>query len=281
MGLFGGSDTTSTVTSEPWEEQQPYLEETFQLADDWYGDGESNVAGFTDNQLTSQQQALDYADGSAGELYDQSNQTLSTLADPQSNEAINQLSSGEVNMDAYNASADELTRRMTDNFNENIIPGISRNNLSSSGIPTSRQGIATQQAATEFNQDLGDQLGTMYESAYTDAQNRQGEGAQLELDSLNSSLSGAQGVQDLGLVESQIYGDVGSEQQQLEQQQIDDEYNQIVQYQNLVDGDYGGTTTSTTSGGSDPTGALVGAAVGGAYGGAQGASVGSSLGGLL
>lgn len=106
-------------------------------------------------------------------------------------DTLNDLMSGNVNLDAYDKVADSITSRMSRNFNENIVPNIRRNSLNRSGVPTSRMNIPTQQAASRFSQDLGDTLNSLYLPAYQQAQQQRQAGAGMWSDALNRQLSAA------------------------------------------------------------------------------------------
>lgn len=65
-----------------------------------------------------------------------------------------------------------ITRRVTNNLNRNILPGVNQNAIAAGGMGGSRQGIAQGLAVGETNQGLSDSLSTLYGNAYEVDQNR-------------------------------------------------------------------------------------------------------------
>jgi hypothetical protein len=137
--------------------------------------------------------------------------------------ALNQYLSGQVNLDAYNPIANQITQRFGQAFNESVIPGIRRGSLLGAGRPTSRANIATTQAADRFGQGLGESLSSLYLPAYQQAQSNIGTGLGL-----------AGQVGSLGLLPSQIYQDIGGQRQQLQQQSYDSPYTALSRYGSLL-----------------------------------------------
>src|SRR3990167_5561616 len=79
MGMFGDKETTTKT--EPWKEQQPYLEEIFREAQRLYGGGmpDQRLAGFNVNELWAQQNMLNWAKGAGTDMANQAQGSLGFL----------------------------------------------------------------------------------------------------------------------------------------------------------------------------------------------------------
>lgn len=284
---LGGGKSRSNQSSYIDKTQLPYLNTGWEGARNLLtGSSPQNmVAGFT----PAQQQAQDYAAQYAGQIPSLVNQTAQQgqqLAGPTSFErygnaiapysfgslanqmggpsgqygnTLNQLMSGNVNLDPYNQMADSITQRMSKSFNENVIPSIRRNSMQASNVPTSRASIPTQQAASQFSQDLGSTLNSLYLPAYQQAQQQMGQGAGLYGDAMNRSLQAAttgagllgQGSQlgsnnlynamsfapqlaEFGMMPSNILNQIGGQQQGLNQQYLNAPWDAQSRYTQLI-----------------------------------------------
>jgi len=286
-----------SVTTTPWSSQIPYLESAFRDANKLYSSGQlGQVAPMNQFQNTANNLALGQAGNIAG-LSGQGYGGISNLLNMQAptagsatynpSSALNSMLSGNVNFGAYDPIANAITNRMTNAFNQTVVPSIRRNSLAASGLPTSRMGLATGQAGSQFEQNLGDTLGNLYGGAYQDAMNRQaqGVGALQNINALNENARqfGGQNalnaynaqtgnignalqlmpqIASLGLMPSSLYSGIGSQLQSQQQNEMNQAQNALSQFQGLISGNYGGTQTTS---GYDPTGMLIGAGLG-AYG---------------
>ena len=300
MNSGGG---TTTTTSTPWSSQIPYLEQSFRDANRLYSEGSlGQVAPLNAYQNTANQLALGQAGnmaGLGGAAYGgisnlmNSNAPTAGSATYTPSSALSSMLSGNVNLNAYNPVADAITNRMTNAFNQTVVPSIRRNSLQASGVPTSRMGLQTSQAGNQFSQNLGDTLGNLYGGAYQDAMNRQSQGVGylgglnqlneqarqyggnnalnaygMNMSNLGNALGMMPQVASLGLMPSQIYSNIGNQLQTQQQNELEQQQNALRQFQGLISGNYGGTQT-VTGPSSNPAGALIGLGLG-AYGNQNG-----------
>ena len=91
-------------------------------------------------------------------------------ADP--TRALQQSLSGQVNTSTLDPVVNNAMRRMTENFNEQVMPGINQGAVAAGQYGGSRQGIAQGLAAKGLAYGMGDTAANMYNSAYQDAQSR-------------------------------------------------------------------------------------------------------------
>ena len=86
-------------------------------------------------------------------------------------DAYGKLLSGNVNTDPYNATFDAASHRLTDNFNNAVMPAIGQGATVAGQYGGSRQGVAEGLAAKGLGQAQSDLAANMYGNAYTQAQN--------------------------------------------------------------------------------------------------------------
>lgn len=245
----GGGAQTQTTTSEPWKAQQPYLQSIFQTAEQlsqkplqaYQGD---TFAGKTGYDQTSQQQIL-----AAG-------QTGQGIA----NQAVNALPTGlnapDVANNSYvqNAIAAGMTP-VIQNFTRQIMPSI-RSGASSAGqYGSTRQAIVEGNAINDLTRNLADTAQQAEMQAYDT-------GMRSYLQTLGLMPS----MQQMQTFQGNLTSQVGAQERAFEQQKINDalqkwNFQQMEPWQRLgmfkdaVGGNYGGTATSTTSGGGQSTAA--------------------------
>lgn len=87
--------------------------------------------------------------------------------------ALSSLLSGRVNTSALDPVADNAMRRMTENFNEQVMPGIRGGAVASGQYGGSRQGVAEGLATKGLNYGISDMLANMYNNAFNTAQQNQ------------------------------------------------------------------------------------------------------------
>jgi hypothetical protein len=281
--MSGGSSSPSktTTTSEPWKEQKPYLLDVFKQAQNQYNAPGpeyfpySTVAGTSPATEWAQQ----YITGTGRDQLQQSaNSALGALN-------FNLNSTQDIQNNPYLASAIEAAQRpLVQQFSDagGVLSGIRDQFQGAGQFGSTRQGIGEGIAAGRLQQQLGDISATMGNEAYMRG-----------LDASVKSLAFLPQIQEGLIAPAKAVDAVGQQQQQMEQAYLNDLINrfnyyqnlpaaQLAQYQNLVQGSYGGTTTQQlpTSGGTSPlSGALGGAATGAAIGGPWGALAGGILGG--
>lgn len=87
--------------------------------------------------------------------------------------ALSSLLSGRVNTDALDPVADNAMRRMTESFNEQVMPGIRGGAIASGQYGGSRQGVAEGLASKGLSYGISDMIANMYNNAYNTAQQNQ------------------------------------------------------------------------------------------------------------
>lgn len=112
---------------------------------------------------------------------------LSSLGSSDPSQANAQLLSGKVNNQYLDAQADNITKRLNRNLQENILPGIGQGATMAGQYGGSRQGIAQGKAIGDTNDNLANALTNMYSSANEAAQGRMA-GAAGQLTGVGASL---------------------------------------------------------------------------------------------
>lgn len=297
LASFGGlrkgessqpSSTTTVQKADPWEGQQPYLKDVFAEAQRQYQSGtptyyQGQKTASVDPATLAAQQSLT---ANSGVQQGQADLTAAT-------NRFNMTDARDVNTNPYLQSAIQAAiRPMVQNFND---AGGTMANIRSEGVVNqqgggTRQGIAEGIAASRLNQQIGDVASTMASAGY-----------QSGLDASGKAVALAPQVQAMQTAPAAALDAVGQQRQTYEQQQINDAIDQwnweqnlpsakLANYQNLVQGSYGGTGSSTSTG-TTPTAQrnpLMGA-VGGAMAGFQlgsmvpgiGGPIGAGVGALL
>lgn len=278
-GGGGGGQTTQTIQkADPWGPQQPHLIDIMNQARSLYqGEGPQYFPGQTlagESRYTPQarEQLANYAFGPGQQL---SQETL----------AAQQFALGDIlspSTNPYLAEAGAATvAPLYENLTRQVLPRIGTNAVLAGGQGGSRQGIAEGLAIQGTQAEAGRSLANLYNTAYGQS-----------LDTFNRALALSPQTYALGQQPALTLDAVGQAQQQRQQQEINDalqryyfnEYapwNELVQYQQLVQGNFGGTATGTTTapgGGSSLGGALGGGLLG--YGLATSSLGSAALGGL-
>ena len=298
--LFGGSNQNTSSQQSIYGPQNTFMSGSYypgltDLYNQYSQNPQSLVAGFTPTQQAGQQMGINYATGmmpslinnaqglqsqlaNTGQGFQNFGQSLSpyagqTLANNmqapsgQYGDALNQMMSGQLNLDPYNKMAGSIADQMSQNFNQNIVPNIRRNSLAASGVPTSRMGNLTAQAGSQFSKDLGSTLNSLYMPAYQQAQQNMGTGAGLYGNALQNNINAAniasglygQGVglnsnalsnamgfspqlAQMGYAPSQALQDIGATQQQQNQSFLQSPFSFMQNIQSLM-----GQPTALTS----------------------------------
>lgn len=272
------------------------------------------------------------SDALAGGQYDPNVQrvggTSAQMVDPQAAfgalgganpmQSIQQMLSGQANTATLDPVVNTAMRRMGENFNEQVMPGINQGAVAVGQYGGSRQGIAQGLAAKGLAYSMGDTASNMYNQAYQQAQqnmygtanNMAGLGMSnatnnanrdFQSQSRNADISLANNSQAMQEAQQRIQNRLlGLQTMQGGNALNDQAYNQLMGLYNAPN-DYnwnnlnryasiiqpgaglGGTTTSSSSGGGNTGaslmgGALAGAQLGGLFGSA---GMGAGLGGLL
>lgn len=240
----GGTQTSTTVQSaDPWGAQQPYLTDIFSQANNLYYNNSpayypgQEVAPQSAATQAAQQLALNAAAPSQG------------LANIGAGVAGNVAAAGDItNNPALNAAAMGAIRPVVQQLQEQVLPQIGSAAIAGGAYGGARQGILESNVVRDATQAMIDRTAQLYSDAY-------GQG----LDAQNNLLLGLPGTVNLQQVPSQLYGAVGGFEDQYQQALINSDINQfnynqqlpatnLAQYQNFIQGNYGGTGTATSTG---------------------------------
>lgn len=277
----GGGQTTVEKNADPWSGQQGYLTDIFTNAQkQFYGQSPqyfqgNAVAPLSPETIEGQQYLTDYAKGGATQNVNEMNKALQ----------YNLTGALDVTNNPYlDKAIAAATNPAIEQFSDTggVLANI-RSDIGSAGqYGSSRQGIATGIAADRLQQNLLDTGAKMASAAY-------GQG----LDASGKALAMAPGVMQAGMMPATMLDAVGQQNRAYEQSLIDEAMNKwnfeqnvdaakLANYQGLVQGNFGGTSTAIQTGGgpNKAVSAIGGAATGAALGTmgtaiATGASMGS------
>ena len=309
-GGGGGGTTQSNTVSTPWTGQQPYLQNVFGAASNQFGSQIQNpssaVAGFTPQQQQAIGATQNVANGTnfgnasnvnnAAGNYTTNLLNGSYLNSNPGNAAFSQFANGSMMNNPYqtgalNAANDAITR----SYQTATAP-----QTSSAMEASGRYGSgANQNAVSQNQQNLAAQLGnvdsSMLNSMYQQNMGNMLQGAQGLSSNYNTAaqqqLAGSANAPNIvnsvnGAI-SNLYN-MGGNQQALNQSQINAPWQLLNNYSNLIQGQYGGNTSTSTpyytnqmagAMGGAMGGAALGSMIGGGSGYASGA--GAALGGLM
>ena len=291
MSKGGGGETQQVVQkNEPWSGVQPYLKDLYKSASGIYGKPQQFFPHQTyalQSPLSNvgQQAALGYANNYLPSLVNAGTAGVGSMlnaADVGNNPYVNQMLGQQVSgmTNAFSQNADTITRNLTREW----LPQIRSGAGLAGQYGSTRQGVAEGVALGEATRALGD-YGSNAQQALGNsiAQTQLGAYGQ-GLDSQARALAFLPQQAQLGMMPSQIYGQVGGQQEQYNQQAINDAmqrfnfaqqepYNRATWYNQILTGATPYASQSTTS-----SGAGGGSALGGALGGGM---LGYSLAGPL
>ncbi len=225
--IFG--TPSSTDPSTVWGGQSPYLTDIYEQAQT-----AAQGPNVTQTGLQGREMALGAAQGMSPFINQaqQSNQFLMNpnMLDPSSNPFLAQ-------------TAQAASRPIMQALTEQILPNIRGGAVGAGQFGGSRQGIAEGIAARGALQQIGDTSANIYSQAY-------GQG----LNAMQGGLGMAPQTAALGLMPSQVYQDVGSQQQM-------DPFRNLSMYSNIVGGPtvLGGGGTGATQGALEQVGSLISA----------------------
>lgn len=297
----GGGNTTSNSVATPWTGQQPYLQSVFGGAQNTYnqfaGNPSSAVAGFT----PMQQQAMGITQGVANDTnfnnapgvnnaassYTANVLNGNTTANPASS-AFNKFASGEMMSNPYqtgalNAANDAITRA----YETATAPQTASAFEGSGRYGSGAYGNAVSQNQQDLAHQLGNTDASMLGSLYQQNMGNMLAGASGLSQQQNAALYNAPNtVNSINAAATNLYN-MGGNQQALQQSQINAPWQLLNNYSNLIQGQYGGNTSTTTPYYTNQMAGAMGGAMGGAalassmgYNPAYGAAAGG-LAGLL
>lgn len=304
----GGGSTTSTTNSAPWVGQQPYLNNLFSQAYGTYSNYLQNpataaVAGFTPMQNQAMGETQNVANGTnfnnaSGLNNSAASYTTNLLngnylnSNP-GNAAFSQFANGSMMNNPYESGAlDAANNAITRAYQTATAP-----QTSSAFEGAGRYGSgANANAVSQNQQDLATQLGNtdagLVNSMYQQNMGNMLQGAQglssnyntAAQQQLQGSYNAPNLVNSINGAATNLYN-MGGNQQALNQAYLNAPWQQLGNFSNLIQGQYGGTTNSSQPYYTNQTaGALGGAASGAAMGsmfGPWGTAIGGIGGGLL
>jgi len=300
--MSSGGSTQTVQKSDPWSGQQGYLSNVFQGAQDVYShqaaNPSSSVAGFTPAQQQAMQLTQNVANGTdfgnastvnnAAGNYTTNLLNGNYLNSNPGSSAFNKFASGNMMNNPYmtgmaNAAADSITRAYQTATSPQTASAFAGSGRYGSG--------AYQNAVSQNQQDLATQLGNsmnnLYGGMYQNNMQNMLQGAQGLSTNYNTAaqqqLAGAANAPNIvnsvnGAV-SNLYN-MGGNQQALNQQQINAPWQLLNNFSNLVQGQYGGTMTSTQPYYQNRMAGGMGGAMGGAMLGSAFGPVGMGIGAL-
>lgn len=272
----GGSvpkNTTQTTKSEPWSGQQPYLQQIFAQAQQLYNNDRpqyypgQQVASQTADTLAGQQAFRDAASG-IGDMNQLAGQAaafnLTDGRDPANNPYL---------QSAIQAAIRPAQQALTDTGG--ALSNIRSSAMASGAYGGTRQGIAEGLAQARFGQSALDTAASMSNAAYQSGQQQ-----------ATTTLGLMPGLIQSAQVPGQMLSAVGAQNEGYQQALIEAAMNKwnfnenadrnaLADYLQMVQGNFGGTATTTGPGPYRPSGLQT--ALGGA---AQGAALGSMIPGL-
>jgi len=243
-GGGGGGNTTTVQQSDPWGGIQPYLTSAYNNLDTYarnvpdYYPGQT-YADFDPIQTNSQNLAMQYAGGMPmhnmlQNMQGASNYGMNAVYDPESNPVLQRY-------------VESATRPLNQAYNEQIMPGIQDQAVGTGGLGGSRQGVAEGIASRSLMDATSDISTGIYNNAYNTGMEAQ-----------QRALAMAPQTLGLGMMPSNIYGQIGDQRQALAQQGINEDINRY-NFNTTADYDrysqYLNTLQGTPWGGSTVTGA--------------------------
>lgn len=181
---------------------------------------------------------------------------------------------------------DVMAGQMTQNFNRNVMPGISSQMMATGGYGGSRQGVIEANAMNDLNGQIGNALTNLYGQGYNTSlqydlglRNNDlgfaGLDSQIAQNNFNNRLNGANfglGVFNQGMANNQTGINAGTNIQNTPMNY----WSQFANQFNGIGQGYGSTTGSTSQQGNPVLGALGGAQLGGRIANGWGGNVGGT-----
>lgn len=301
----GGGNTTSNTVSTPWTGQQPYLSSVFSGAQNAYNNYASNpsssVAGFTPQQQQAMGATQGVANGTnfgnAAGVNNAAGDYTTNLLNGQylnsnpGNAAFSQFANGSMMNNPYqtgavNAANDAITRAYQTATAPQTTSQMEGSGRYGSGAMMNAQSQNQQDLATQLGNTDASMLNNMYQqnmgNMLAGAQGLSGNYNTATQQQLAGSANAPNVVNSVNGAISNLYN-MGGNQQALQQSQINAPWQLLNNYSNLIQGQYGGnTSTSTPYYTNQMAGAMGGAMGGAALGGmlSNGSNYGSGLGAL-
>ena len=267
--MAGGSTTTKT-SSVPWEAQQPYIKEGFRQAKDMYNQGVpeyypgETLAGFDPAQTAAQQATLGYAMGPrAAGMQMGAEGALGRSLSGQTGFSPTQTSdllAGKVDLgpnSPFASTANALQQQVMGNLKGNILPGLRQQTMTYQPGGGSRGNLVQNKAiANAVQSGLTKPLADMYSGAYQTAQgmrmpaaqmgiNQQQFGQQMYPSIMNAPMGMYDRIGQVGAARRAMSQEAMNRDQARYQYQSQAPQQALQNYMAMIQGNYGGTTTST------------------------------------
>ena len=249
-----GGGEQQTTTTEPWAEQQPYLTDLFGKAQEFQQAAPVDTSA---SQTATQQAIAGYGEAATGatSFLDPIRATTQqyaagALLDPSTNPAF---------QDYLNLSNQAILQQYT----EGVLPALTGGAAAAGNIGSSRQGVAEALSAGKTMESIARSSAGLTSAAY-------GQGLQATM----QAQALAPGYAETYGLAPQFQTQAASLQYGLDTQAEEASRQRLMDYQRLVGGQYGGTTTGAVPTGQ--TGGLSGALGGAATGAALMTAVGST-----
>lgn len=305
-GGGGGGDTTTVQKSDPWSGQQPYLQSVFSGANNAYnnyaGNPSSSVAGFTPQQQQAigltQYEANGTNFNSPANVNNAAGSYTTNLLNGQylnsnpGNSAFSKFANGSMMNNPYetgmaNAAADSIVR----NYQNAVAPQITSQMEGSGRYGSGAMANAQSQSQQDLASQLGNTMNQLYGNLYQTNMGNMLQGAQglssnyntAAQQQLQGSFNAPNVVNSVNSAISNLYN-MGGNEQALQQAQLNAPWQLLNNYSNLIQGQYGGNTSTSTPYYQNQMAGAMGGAMGGAMLGSMlsgGSGYGGAAGGVL
>ena len=253
-GGKGGGSSTTVQKSDPWAGQQPYLQDIFGQAQRLFQAG-STIANPSADTLRAQQMQRSLAlHGRQGGLPQAINANTAMMTgmgpDVHSRQLRREARGDFLNANPYlDAMFDQAAGQVGTQFNSLFAGG-------------GRTGSGSH--AETLTRGLADMATNIYGANYAQERDRQQLAARTGLSSINQAIGRAPTLQTAEYLPSQILGGIGAQQDVLAQARADQPWANLGRSGGLVQGHYGGTSTTTSPLHRNPAAGLLGGASAGA-----------------
>jgi len=251
-------NVVQTSNSSPWPQQQPYLLEVFNKAQDWY---QSDSPQYYPNPTVVGQSQATLDALSAAEMRARQG---SPVQDAAQNSLQQTLSGGFLNQNpALQGAMDAALSGLNRNYTQHVMPG-----LQAAYSAAGRYGSgAMQNAVSESQQNYLEQAGNvasgMAYQNYGDERNRMLTGLQMAPSVAGMDYTDIQALQNVGAAREQFQQDLMGADIERHNFEENKDINKLAQYMGLIGGSYGGSMTQTTPYFRNTGAQIAGAAAGG------------------
>jgi hypothetical protein len=257
MGAKSKGTQTTQQKTEPWDAQKPYLTKGFAEAERLYDSSKPEY--YPGDTLAAQGANTQAGLASTGQGIQGGTQGILDAQNVAQNTARGDYLNNNPYIDAtFNKAADAVTRQ----FRTGTTPGVDSNAALQGMYGSGAHQWQRETADRAYGDTLGNLATDIYGGNYNNERNRQ-----------MTAVGNAPQTFGMGLIPGQAQAGLGQQQDARSQQEIDDararfDYNQnldankLARYQQMVQGNYGGTQTTTQPVYGNPLAGLLGAGLG-------------------